>query len=365
MVQIQSCEDDASEIDVKPDGSWRVKGGAELKDLTRWHLPYGTLSLATNIGSKINTSIVKHEIKEEPLSDQLGCSIKLGIRKNNNGKWEITKRGNVNSTQSADSDHPEHFENGNCITPTSNNDHEDTEDLEPGQYDYPMSNVHDLDSSPVDEHVPAVPTEQDIIVLSDSDDDNVTVLSPNALNSSSAHDTGDPFPPNPPETSGTCLEQPGGGLDEASFLMFSEDYDDLGQLSFWQYPSNPQGDPGLQLTNNLGEVQNNTANHQPLHEPVAAAANPVEHGHNNSIDESQASIASNCVDESLITAKNASQKRRNPEDEITALDGKAHKLTLLISTVSLFVISPSITTHSRYSFRGLELKYGCCSFHCC
>ncbi|KAM3274168.1 hypothetical protein ACQJBY_043376 [Aegilops geniculata] len=315
---IQSCEDDVSEIDVKPDGSWRVKGGAELKDLTRWHLPDGTLSVATNIGSKINTSIVKHEIKEESLSDQLGSRIKLGIRKNNNGKWEITKRGDVNSTQSSDSDHPEHFKNGNFITPTSNNDHEDTEDLEPGQYDYPMSNVHDLDSSPIDEHVPAVSREQDIIVLSDSDDDNVTVLSPNALNSSSADDTGVPFPPNPPETKGTSEEQPGGGLDEASFLMFSEDFDDLGQLSFWQYPSNPQDHPGLQLTNNLGEVQNNIANHQRLHEPVAAAANLLEHGHNNCIDESQALIASNCV-----TAKKASQKRRNPEDEITALDASA------------------------------------------
>ncbi|KAI4991509.1 hypothetical protein ZWY2020_039880 [Hordeum vulgare] len=318
---IQSCEDDVSEIDVKPDGSWRVKGGAELKDLTRWHLPDGTLSVATNIGSKINASIVKHEVKEESLSDQLGSRIKLGIRKNNNGKWEITKRGDVNLTQSSDGDHPEHFKNGNCITPTSNNDHEDTEDLEPGQYDYPMGNVHDLDSSPIDEHVPAVSREQDIIVLSDSDDDNVTVLSPNALNSSSADDTGDPFPPNPPETSGTCEEQPGGGLDEASFLTFSEDFDDLAQLSFWQYPSNPQDDPGLKFTKNLGEMQNNTANHQPLHEPAAAAAaNLPEHGHNNCVDESQASVASNCVDESLITVKNASQKRRNPEDGMTALD---------------------------------------------
>ncbi|VAH92676.1 unnamed protein product [Triticum turgidum subsp. durum] len=44
---IKSCGDDLSEIDVKPDGSWRAKGGAELKDLMQWHLPDGTLCMST------------------------------------------------------------------------------------------------------------------------------------------------------------------------------------------------------------------------------------------------------------------------------------------------------------------------------
>ncbi|CAM0950554.1 unnamed protein product [Alopecurus aequalis] len=320
---IQSCEDDVSEIDVKPDGSWRVKGGAKLKDLTRWHLPDGTLSVATNIGTKPNTGIIKQEIKEESLSEQLGCRIKLGIRKNNNGKWEITKRGDVNSMLSSDNDQPENSEKGNS---TSNIDLENTEDSEQEQYDCPTSNVHDLDSSPIDELVPLppVPREQDIIVLSDSDDDdNVMVLSPNALNCNSADDTGDSFPANPPETSGTSEEQPGGGPVEASFLMFTEDYDELG-LSFWEYPSNPQDDPGTQLTNGLGEEQNLAGNHQSLHEPVSGdnsmvtpAANPLEDGDDGSL---QASLDHTCADGSVVTAKNVSRKRTKPGDEITALD---------------------------------------------
>uniref|UniRef100_A0ACD5Y402 Uncharacterized protein n=1 Tax=Avena sativa TaxID=4498 RepID=A0ACD5Y402_AVESA len=314
---IQSCEDDVCEIDVKPDGSWRVKGGAKLKDLTRWHLPDGTVSVATNMGCKPNPGFVKEEIKEESPSEQLGCRIKLGIRKNNNGKWEITKRGDVNSMPSSDNDQPENFENGNCVSSTSNIDLENTEDSEPGQH------VHDLDSSPVDDHVPPEATDQDIIVLSDSDDDNVMELSPNALNCNSADDTEDPFPPNPQKNSGASEEQPGGVPVEASFLMFSEDFDELG-LPFWEYPSNPQYDPGTELTDGLGELQNFAANHQSPQEPISGvnsimtpAANPLEDGHGGSL---QASLDHSCADGSLITAKNVSRKRTNPGDEITALD---------------------------------------------
>jgi E3 SUMO-protein ligase PIAS1 len=320
VTQIQSCEDDVCEIDVKPDGSWRVKGGAKLKDLARWHLPDGTLCVATSIGSRPNTDIVKEEIKEVSPSEQLGCRIKLGIRKNNNGKWEITKRGDVNSMPSSDNDQSENFENGNSVSSTSNIDLENTEDSEPGQC------VHDLDSSPVDEHVPPVPIEQDIIVLSDSDDDddNVMVLSSNALNCNSADYTGDPFPPNPPKTSGTSKEQPDGAPVEASFLMLTEDFEELG-LPFWGYPSNPQDDPAIESANGLGEVQNFAANHQSLLDPVSGvnsvatpAANLLEDGHDSSL---QAPLDHSCAGRSLSTANNVSRKRTNPGDEITALDG--------------------------------------------
>lgn len=322
---IQSCEDDVCEIDVKPDGSWRVKGGAKLKDLARWHLPDGTLCVATSIGSRPNTDIVKEEIKEVSPSEQLGCRIKLGIRKNNNGKWEITKRGDVNSMPSSDNDQSENFENGNSVSSTSNIDLENTEDSEPGQC------VHDLDSSPVDEHVPPVPIEQDIIVLSDSDDDddNVMVLSSNALNCNSADYTGDPFPPNPPKTSGTSKEQPDGAPVEASFLMLTEDFEELG-LPFWGYPSNPQDDPAIESTNGLGEVQNFAANHQSLLDPVSGvnsvatpAANLLEDGHDSSL---QAPLDHSCAGRSLSTANNVSRKRTNPGDEITALDAPDDKL---------------------------------------
>ncbi|KAK3118184.1 hypothetical protein QOZ80_9BG0695440 [Eleusine coracana subsp. coracana] len=173
---IQSCGNETAEIDVKPDGSWRVKGGSELKDLAKWHLPDGTLCVATDSGAKSNTGFVKHETKEEPLYDESDCRLKLGIRKNSSGQWQIRKKGLV---PSSDGDSTRHLENKSCTTLTSTIDGTGTEDesctLEPGRNDYPMSHVDDLESPPA-------PREQDVVVLSDSDDDDtVTVLSPKAL----------------------------------------------------------------------------------------------------------------------------------------------------------------------------------------
>ncbi|VAH92675.1 unnamed protein product [Triticum turgidum subsp. durum] len=296
---IKSCGDDLSEIDVKPDGSWRAKGGAELKDLMQWHLPDGTLCMSTGTGPKPNMGVVKQEIKEEPLPENKGSRLKLGIRRNNNGKWEISKKGDVNLKPTSYNDQSRDFENGKCVTHTSNTNHEDAKggsyNSEPGQSDHPTSSVYDLNSSPGDEHVP--------IVLSDTDDENATVLSPSTVNCGAANDTGYEFPPpNPLDTSG--------GPDETSFFL-NENFDDLG-LSFWEYPSTTQDDPGIQGTDNLGEVQNYPATNLSLHEPVstvnlgvlAPAANQPEYGN----------------DGSLNNAKNTSQKRKNPANEITSLD---------------------------------------------
>ncbi|KAM3312265.1 hypothetical protein ACQJBY_032315 [Aegilops geniculata] len=296
---IKSCGDDISEIDVKPDGSWRAKGGAELKDLMQWHLPDGTLCMSTGTGPKPNMGVVKQEIKEEPLPENKGSRLKLGIRRNNNGKWEISKKGDVNLKPTSYNDQSRDFQNGKCVTHTSNTNHEDAKggsyNSEPGQSDHPTSSVYDLNSSPGDEHVP--------IVLSDSDDENTTVLSPSAVNCGAANDTGYEFPPpNPLDTSG--------GPDETSFFL-NENFDDLG-LSFWEYPSTTQDDPGIQGTDNLGEVQNYPATNLSLHEPVstvnlgvlAPAANQPEYGN----------------DGSLNNAKITSRKRKNPANEITSLD---------------------------------------------
>jgi hypothetical protein len=284
MIQIQSCGDNTTEIDVKPDGSWRVKGGSELQELAQWHLPDGTLSVATNLGATPNTGVVKHETKEEPLSEGPGCRLKLGIRKNSNGQWQIRKKGLVSSS---DGDRARHFgSNKNCtiIDDTGNEDGSCT--LEPGRNDSPMSHVHDIESSPAAENVPS-PRKQDVIVLSDSDDDDViTVLSPKAVDCGSV--------PNPLETSGVDAEQPGGGPNETTYHALKGCFGDLG-LSFWDFPSSPKDDLSIP-----GEVQNQPAKVQSSHEPVSVG------------------------DESLVTAETAaSEKRRNSEGGGTALDGMA------------------------------------------
>uniref|UniRef100_J3N5C0 SP-RING-type domain-containing protein n=1 Tax=Oryza brachyantha TaxID=4533 RepID=J3N5C0_ORYBR len=172
---IQSYGDDVLEIDVKPDGSWRVNG------LKQWHLSDGTLCMPTDIGSKPDVGFVKLEIKEEPLSENTGC-LKLGVRRNNYGKWEINRRGDSSWMPPSDNGQNGYFESKNYVVLASNTNDENKKDginnQEPRQFDQLTSNVHDLDSSPMDAHFPPTPIEQDIIVLSDSDDDNVMVLSP-------------------------------------------------------------------------------------------------------------------------------------------------------------------------------------------
>ncbi|KAL6905787.1 hypothetical protein ACP4OV_003388 [Aristida adscensionis] len=354
---IQGFGNDTSEIDVKPDGSWRVKGGAELKDLTQWHLPDGTLCSATDTRTKPEMSIVKHEIKEQPLSEEPGCRLKLGIRKNNNGHWEVSNKGDFELVPISDTVHAGQLENKNCVTLGSNIYDGDTEDgihnSEPGESGHPVSHVHDLDSCPTDENVPSVPTEQDIIVLSDSEDD-VTVLSPSAMNCDSALGTENPCPPNP---RGMCKEQSGGFPNETPFLALNEGFGDLG-LSFWEYPSSSQDEmfePGTQVTNNPGEMQNHLGNHQSKHDTdsggnleVIAAAGTLEDGHDgvlqtstsseinggmsqaNLNDHTEACLAGHSdnltslslsgADGSLINATNASRKRRSSGDESTGLD---------------------------------------------
>uniref|UniRef100_A0A0E0P0J0 SP-RING-type domain-containing protein n=1 Tax=Oryza rufipogon TaxID=4529 RepID=A0A0E0P0J0_ORYRU len=339
---VQSCGDDVSEIDVKPDGSWRVKGGAELKGLAQWHLPDGTLCMPTDTRSKPNIRIVKQEIKEEPLSEETGGRLKLGIRRNNNGQWEINKRLDSNNGQNG------YIEDENCVVSASNTDDENSKNgiynPEPGQFDQLTSNIYDLDSSPMDAHFPPAPTEQDVIVLSDSDDDNVMVLSPGDVNFSSAHDNGNAFPPNPPEASGICGEQPrGAGPDVTSFL---DGFDDL-ELPFWE-SSSSQDAAGTQVTDNQCEMQNFIVNHQFLHEPIlgvnlggTAASNTLECEHDGALQACQSSDQDGdqnqtCHDghsgdltnlsiistqDSLTNGKNASQKRTNCEDGTAGLDG--------------------------------------------
>jgi E3 SUMO-protein ligase PIAS1 len=379
-----------SEIDIKPDGSWRVKGRAELKDLIQWHQPDGTLSVATNTAAKPEICIVKHEVKEEPLSEEVGC-LKLGLRKKSNGQWEINKRGDADLVPSSGNVHSRYNENKNCITLSSSTDDTNIADegynLEPATNGYPTAHVHDLDSSSLDENGPPASTGQDIIVLSDSDDDDdVMVLSPGDVNCGSMHDTGNLLPPNPPENLGVCSEQTGGCPKETSFLASKEGFSDLG-LSFWEH--SPRDDPthqildtSTQVTNNPGEVENYPANDQSKQGSVsgadlgavAVAANLVEDGHDSTLQpccsnerdgamglanlvadtqtcddvhsDKWTDVSISGSDEELTNAKIASQKRSYPGDKITALDGMEEVFTPFFFFCYFLLLSVHYTAFS-------------------
>jgi E3 SUMO-protein ligase PIAS1 len=266
---------------------------------------------------------LKNELTE-PLPEETSCRLKLGIRRNNDGKWEISKRVDANLRPSSENDQKRHFENGKQVSHTSNTNHESAKggsyNVEPGRLDHPTNNVYDLNTSPGDEQVP--------IVLSDSDDENVTVLSPSDVLCGSANDTGNQFPPpNPTETSG--------GPDETSFFL--NDSFDLG-LTFWEHPSGTQVNPATQGVGHLGELQDYPANNLSLQGPVttvnldllASEANPPEYGHDRAL---QASLTLDCADESLVNAKNASEKKRSHVDEIAASDGTAQFVVIFLNSI--------------------------------
>ncbi|KAL6532678.1 hypothetical protein OROHE_014100 [Orobanche hederae] len=89
--KLRDFGEDAAEVEVKTDGSWRVKAdyhGTGLGNLGLWHLPDGTLCDSSKI-----ELLPKPELK--PDQHEAGCdnlaALKLGIKKNRNGCWEFSK----------------------------------------------------------------------------------------------------------------------------------------------------------------------------------------------------------------------------------------------------------------------------------
>ncbi|KAK9126809.1 hypothetical protein Scep_015655 [Stephania cephalantha] len=82
------CGEDVNEIDVKPDGSWRAKNETDCPHLAQWHFPDGSLCPPMDKEAKPNLGSTKH-IKEEGLSEGY-CNLELKIPKSN-GIWEVRK----------------------------------------------------------------------------------------------------------------------------------------------------------------------------------------------------------------------------------------------------------------------------------
>ena len=97
---MMNCGEEIAEIEVKPDGSWRVKVKSEserleLGNLAQWRLPDGTLCVST-AGDVKRVDTLK-QVKQEGVSD-CPAGLKLGIRKNRNGVWEVSKPEGTNTS---------------------------------------------------------------------------------------------------------------------------------------------------------------------------------------------------------------------------------------------------------------------------
>nr|GEY28457.1 E3 SUMO-protein ligase SIZ1-like isoform X1 [Tanacetum cinerariifolium] len=162
---VRFSREDQTEIEVKPDGYWRVKPNGcwrvkpdgdywkSLGDLGQWHLPDGTLCVPTKLESRPNPKAL-NQVKAEGASEGHTTSLNLGMKKNKNGFWEVRKPDNINS-MSAGSKLPEFFmNNGHKAIPKSSSatgSGRDGEDISVNQecgrhFDYSTPNGAELHS---------------------------------------------------------------------------------------------------------------------------------------------------------------------------------------------------------------------------
>lgn len=248
--KMRNCGEDVTEIEVKPDGCWRVKAENDKKklgELGEWHLPNGTLSTPiTEIESKpIPKPEALKQVKQEGVSEG-HTSLKLGIKKNRNGIWEVSRPENVNSLSSGNK-LPINSSSATA-TPTATANGRNSEDPSINQEGgghfghFTTNNRPDLGSvSPnygFNPNPNPNPPDADIIVLSDSDDEIENLMVPEPIRE---HGNGNG---NGNGISFSALPEIGGG--SSCLGLFNNNEDDFG-VPFWALPSTSQVGPSFQL----------------------------------------------------------------------------------------------------------------------
>lgn len=267
LLQMQNCGEDVAEIEVKPDGSWRAKaeGGDRrgLGEFGLWHLPDGSIYDAE--------SKPKLEIKQEVGSDS-HTGLKLGMRRNQNGGWEMNKPNNV-GILSANRFEENFDNNGHNIIPMSSSASGSGRDCEDasvnqdggGNLDLSTVNGFEYESIPTnldpphgfsDRTTPAPDAE--IIILTDSDEETEPLMPPGPNHKNAG----------PPDNGGVQFGPhgiPDSFYENPSLGLYAGNDDDFGNM--WSMPSTSQGGPGFQLFSSdmdvseaLVEMQNGPLN---------------------------------------------------------------------------------------------------------
>ncbi|XP_010514872.1 PREDICTED: E3 SUMO-protein ligase SIZ1-like [Camelina sativa] len=186
---MRHCDDELAEIEIKPDGSWRVKLESDSKrrkmgELPPWRLPNGSL-IPTVDEMKPKMEILT-PVKQEGCSDG-PTPLKDGIRRNCNGNCEISKP-NTNGLSSSNREDKVECQEQNVIPMSSSStgsgrdsdDHSVNQDAL-GTFEF-GNNGMELGSISMNvnpsynfsdrNHQPAVASNNEPIVLSDSDEEN-------------------------------------------------------------------------------------------------------------------------------------------------------------------------------------------------
>ncbi|XP_059431222.1 E3 SUMO-protein ligase SIZ1 isoform X2 [Corylus avellana] len=261
---LRHCGEDVTEIEVKPDGSWRVKTKNEserrdLGDLAYWHFPDSTICVPdTEVKPKVE---VLKEIKQEGFSEG-HTGLKLGIRKNRNGFWEVSRPEDLNT--SSDNRLQEKFGNHEQkVIPMSSSatgsgrDGEDQSVNQDGggNFDFSTTNGIEMDSISLNvdsaygfggRNSSAPAGNAEVIVLSDSEGEDDMVISSGTV--------GVTFSVPPHGIAETYPEDPTLGNGGTSCLgLFNDNEDEFG-IPLWPPPPGTQAGPGFQLFSSEADV---------------------------------------------------------------------------------------------------------------
>lgn len=268
VLQMRHCGEDVTEIDVKPDGSWRVRSKTEserrdLGDLCLWHSPDGTLCIPNEeVKPKMEEAL--KQIKQEGGSDR---GLKLGIRKNSNGFWEVSRPEDINTFTSG-SRLPENYgSHDQKIIPmsssaTGSRDGEDPSVNQDGcvNFDFSTNNIEmdslslHVDSAYAFTELNPIAPVGEVIVLSDSDEEN-DIVEVGTVYQSNHTDAGEvPFSMPPPGITDAYPEDPTLLSTENSCLGLFNAHDDEFGMPVWQLPPGTQGGAGFQLFGTNADV---------------------------------------------------------------------------------------------------------------
>ncbi|GMH12526.1 hypothetical protein Nepgr_014367 [Nepenthes gracilis] len=252
---MQSYGEDSTEIEVKPDGSWRVKADNEHRCQRQWHFPDGSLYE--------NVVDVKPKLEATKQIKQEGTGLKLGIRKNSNGIWEVSKHEDMNTVSRSERVQDLFERNGQKFVPmgsSATGSIRDDEDPSVNQdtngiFDFAANTGIELDSTSLNLHptygflnqnASAAAKEVEVMVLSDSDEDNGNMVSGGAVASNGRRDTvGVNFSVASHGIS-DAYQDPALGTGVSGMDFFSPSDDEFG-MHLWQLPPPTQGGSNFQL----------------------------------------------------------------------------------------------------------------------
>ncbi|KAL5711385.1 SUMO ligase siz1 [Ranunculus cassubicifolius] len=247
---MRGCGEDVTDIEVKPDGSWRAKNETERLDLIQWHLPNG----APCVEPKPNIEALK-QVKAEGGGGSDGhTGLKIGIKKNPNGLWQVSRHENTQSL-SSESPYEEKFQKiAPMMSSSATGSCREGEDPSVNQegaslFDFSANNGHELDSVSLFGRPNRLPSSlsnvnSDVIVLSDSDDDDEAP-------------TGQAdFSFNPPGVSDSYPEDPGVSTSGGGLGLYPCNDDEMGIPLWSTLASGAQNGTGLQLFSTDPDVSN-------------------------------------------------------------------------------------------------------------